>query len=260
MLIRFCSDLHLEQYRYLSNSSHLISPLPQDHETILILAGDIVSFKAMHRAVEFFGDLSNRFKSVLYIPGNHEYYGGNLPSAVQYMNDDYLKHFPNIVFKETISYSVGDYNFIGATYWTSFKNADPIVMSDACQRYGGMNDYVLIRNNGKLLPRHILGVHKNHRKFIFDSIDPKKKNIVFTHHAPTELSISEKFRGDNLNYCYVNSDFDSVYDSNISLWIHGHVHDSFDYDVGGTRIMCNPSGYATLGEGTHYDPELLIEL
>ena len=27
------------------------------------------------------------------------------------------------------------------------------------------------------------------------------------------------------------------------LWIHGHTHDSFDYEVAGTRVICNPKGY-----------------
>jgi len=29
----------------------------------------------------------------------------------------------------------------------------------------------------------------------------------------------------------------------IKLWIHGHTHESFDYMVGDTRIVCNPRGY-----------------
>ena len=28
------------------------------------------------------------------------------------------------------------------------------------------------------------------------------------------------------------------------LWLHGHVHDSFDYRVGRCRVICNPRGYA----------------
>ena len=28
-----------------------------------------------------------------------------------------------------------------------------------------------------------------------------------------------------------------------ALWIHGHMHDSFDYEINGTRVVCNPRGY-----------------
>ena len=29
----------------------------------------------------------------------------------------------------------------------------------------------------------------------------------------------------------------------IKLWTHGHTHDTFDYMIGTTRIVCNPRGY-----------------
>ena len=27
------------------------------------------------------------------------------------------------------------------------------------------------------------------------------------------------------------------------LWVHGHVHDSFDYRAHGSRVVANPRGY-----------------
>jgi hypothetical protein len=30
---------------------------------------------------------------------------------------------------------------------------------------------------------------------------------------------------------------------NVDLWLHGHVHDSFDYQVGRCRVVANPAGY-----------------
>jgi hypothetical protein len=29
----------------------------------------------------------------------------------------------------------------------------------------------------------------------------------------------------------------------IKLWTHGHTHESFDYMIGTTRVVCNPRGY-----------------
>jgi len=29
----------------------------------------------------------------------------------------------------------------------------------------------------------------------------------------------------------------------VDLWLHGHVHDSFDYQVGQCRVVANPAGY-----------------
>mgnify|MGYP001222896775 CR=1 FL=1 len=46
------------------------------------------------------------------------------------------------------------------------------------------------------------------------------------------------------------------------LWIHGHTHDSFDYPVNGTRVLCNPRGYAKDGvsENPFFDPDLVVEV
>lgn len=34
-----------------------------------------------------------------------------------------------------------------------------------------------------------------------------------------------------------------------STWIHGHIHDSVDYQVRGTRVASNPRGYKLGGGG-----------
>jgi Icc-related predicted phosphoesterase len=42
------------------------------------------------------------------------------------------------------------------------------------------------------------------------------------------------------------------------LWVHGHVHQSFDYLVGATRVICNPHGYGK--ENLRFDPALAVEI
>ena len=34
-----------------------------------------------------------------------------------------------------------------------------------------------------------------------------------------------------------------IKNSEIDIWIHGHIHTSSDYQIGKTRIICNPKGY-----------------
>lgn len=48
----------------------------------------------------------------------------------------------------------------------------------------------------------------------------------------------------------------------VQLWIHGHTHDSFDYRLNGTRVLCNPRGYARDGvnENALFDPQLVVEV
>ena len=46
----------------------------------------------------------------------------------------------------------------------------------------------------------------------------------------------------------------------VSLWVHGHMHDSFDYQVGDTRVICNPSGILGHALNPHFNPNLSIEV
>ena len=53
------------------------------------------------------------------------------------------------------------------------------------------------------------------------------------------------------------------------LWIHGHTHDSFDYEVGdaqkSVQVIGNPRGYpqsrvTDTYENSNFNPKLLIDL
>jgi len=86
--------------------------------------------------------------------------------------------------------------------------------------------------------------------------------VVVTHHAPSPQSIHARFAGSLLNGCFV-SDLERLMGAErVRLWIHGHTHDSFDYTVRGTRVLCNPRGYVMkdIGENPAFDPALVVEV
>jgi len=86
--------------------------------------------------------------------------------------------------------------------------------------------------------------------------------VVITHHAPSRKSIHPRFVDSLLNACFVSDAERLIGADRAQLWIHGHTHDSFDYFVNGTRIVCNPRGYAKAGvnENPLFDPDLMIEV
>jgi hypothetical protein len=49
-----------------------------------------------------------------------------------------------------------------------------------------------------------------------------------------------------------------------SLWVHGHTHTSFDYRLGGCRVLCNPRGYQLerlpTPENPQFDAGLVVQL
>ncbi len=68
--------------------------------------------------------------------------------------------------------------------------------------------------------------------------------VVVTHTAPSSRSIATRYEGSALNGAFVNN-LDYMFEGDFApdLWVHGHVHQAFDYAVGGTRVVCNPLGY-----------------
>ena len=146
---------------------------------------------------------------------------------------------------ETFHYK--DVVFAGGTLWTNLNRRDPLT---AIHLRNNMSDYNIIRNKPvyrKLTPEDTIQTHDATVQYlkVIASEHLDKKMVVVTHHAPSYESISPRYRGDFLmNGGYASDLSDFILDnSNIKLWVHGHTHDDYDYNVGNTRIICNPRGY-----------------
>ena len=85
---------------------------------------------------------------------------------------------------------------------------------------------------------------------------------MITHHAPSRRSIHPRFADSPLNACFVSDAEHLMGAKRAQLWVHGHTHDSFDYRLNGTRVVCNPRGYSKGGvvENAHFDPHFIVEL
>jgi hypothetical protein len=46
------------------------------------------------------------------------------------------------------------------------------------------------------------------------------------------------------------------------MWIHGHTHDNLNYELNGTRVICNPRGYVTMSgiENFDFNSGLIVEI
>lgn len=258
MKIRLLSDLHLEH----SYPGQYFNPGAGE---ILILAGDI--FTAHHLKkngylneiyLKFIEDCSTNYEHVLFVGGNHFFYGYNYEGAFKTLE----KIVPdNFHILENTTLKIGSVNFIGFNLWTDFFNESPFEMMDATDY---MNDYKCIRigfNYRKLTPTDVLGFHKQSRVYLEQKLEELSDENVFviSHHAPSLQCIAPKFKNSRCNGSFC-SDLDSLILSNANLknWVFGHVHTAFDFNIGNCRLTCNPRGYN--GETTGFDNEKLIEL
>jgi calcineurin-like phosphoesterase family protein len=88
-----------------------------------------------------------------------------------------------------------------------------------------------------------LSDHEQSRRWIEDqlALPYAGKTVVVTHHGPSARSIHPRYLGEPVNAAFV-SELDGLVEK-ADLWLHGHVHDSFDYMVGDCRVVANPRGY-----------------
>lgn len=260
MKIRILSDLHLE----FSEGTMDIPMMDDEKDQVLVLAGDIGLSKRPTTYTYFFEDIFEGFRDVIYIMGNHEYYRSSYEGTIPQIKDN-VDYLPNVHVLENETFVIDNTAFICATLWTDYHRNNPLALDVARMR---LNDHRFISHEGGMFtPELAYEKHMASKNFIFTEVKNLKsqgmKVVVVTHHCPSELSIHERYQGPE-NYL-LNSAFASSLDEEIlatepDLWIHGHTHDSFDYMIGKTRVVCNPRGYKGSDLNTAFNPELVIEV
>jgi len=271
MKINLISDIHL-------NCEDLVLP----GGDLLIVAGD--AFEIGHfrlaentgrnvflvdRYKRFINEEFAKYKRVIYICGNHEHYHGYYDT-----NHEKLQSLlpNNVHYLENQSVEIDGVHFWGATMWTDCHGRNPLTMETV---QNGLNDFRLIkyehnhRRHGYWTNKFSVydAIQENAysvqqlKTFLADHKDDKV--VVVSHHAPSALSVNEKYKQDfHLNGGYHNHLEDLIMDNpQIKAWVHGHMHDPVDYMIGSTRVLANPRGYAGYEKQAEiFDPGFTFEV
>lgn len=261
MKIQLASDLHLEFLEQRFPGYRVVEPTDAD---LLVLAGDI------HRATQAIDAFADWPVPVLYVHGNHEayheQYGDLLPRLRARAAGS------NVHFLENDELVLGGVRFLGCCLWTDYRLPpfDPQVAMQEAERT--LLDHRKIHIGERLLTAEdALHVHEASRHWLEARLeeDFPGPTVVISHHAPHPLSIHARYAGSIVNAAFV-SDLTPLL-ARTDLWLHGHVHDSFDYEIAGARIIANPRGYAAnrlsavtpaelAWENPAFNPRLVIEL
>lgn len=241
------SDLH--------NEFDLYVPQVLDADVVL-LAGDIdVKARGVKWASEAFPD-----SRVLYIPGNHEYYGGQLEHTLRKMREA-AALTPNVTVMDRDEVVIGGVRFLGATGWTNYTSTGnlPVAQYDAQQT---MKDFKKIRTASYSRTRPLDFMREN--QLTVDWLKSKLtepfegKTVVMTHHAPLmELIEDHPESGTHIDACYANR-WNELMGSGVDIWFSGHTHLAMDVVIDGTRNISNQRGYP--GEVIGFRPDLRISL
>jgi predicted phosphodiesterase len=252
MKLQLLSDLHL-------NVAGMAAP--RTDADVVVLAGDIAR---PANSIEW----ARQFEQpVLYVPGNHEFYGSSIAGTIGELRR--LAQHSNIHVLSGDAAIVDGVRFLGATLWTDFElYPEPERRAEAVAsalRY--VRDFTRITGDDAgepFTPQMSIALHRRDRAWLETQLAQPfdGATVVITHHAPSRRSTHPRFAGSPVNPAFV-SDVEALMDGrHAALWLHGHTHDSFDYRINGTRVVCNPRGYAKNGinENALFNPLLTLEV
>ena len=250
MKLYVLSDLHLEFSAF--------EPFKTDAD-VVVLAGDIgKGTSGIEWARNVFPD-----KKIVYVPGNHEFYGTQRPETLAGMRIAAQKNGVHLLDEDELV--IGNVRFLGCTLWTDFllfgEAKKSTAMSDGqlC-----LNDFRVIREGEKTLftPARSIELHEQSLAWLKTRLDEPfdGKTVAVTHHLPSARSVVEQYKDSLLSACFA-SELDYLFGKMI-LWVHGHTHDNLNYEVNGPRVICNPRGYVTYRgqENLDFKPGLVVEI
>jgi hypothetical protein len=255
--------------RFDDDEFHL-PPSEKDKETVLILAGDIDIGNA---AMMLIRKWCERFRAVIYIAGNHEFYGHIYEDLIRLLKN-YNNEIDNFFFLEKESVEIDDVSFFGATFWT------PVDVENESDLYfirHALNDYNHIRYIHPDVGAMTHMTPSAGRKWFYETVIKYNewiqnswggKRVIISHHAPSEESSAPQFKGTRLQPVYFYDALEHLIGlESITLLVHGHMHNTADYylkdndgkDVG-PLVLANPFGYYRHEENPNYNPKMVIQI
>lgn len=243
MKVQLLSDLHLEFYK---DPHAFIDTLPRTDAEVLILAGDILvlSRYELDEIKEIFKHFASRAKHLLYLPGNHEFYGQSVADSLKRLKE--IESCVHLI--EPTEKGIWEKNgirILGGTLWFPYDADNP-----QFEHY--LSDFSQIIR----FKEWVYAEHDRCDRFLHGNVRPG--DIVVTHHLPGMESVAAKWKASELNRFFVNDCAEIISTKTPSFWFHGHTHNACDYVTGKTRVICNPAGYPK--EKSGWNPGLVIDV
>ncbi|MFG6666137.1 metallophosphoesterase [Halomonas sp. HNIBRBA4712] len=251
MRLRVLSDLHLEHFP----NGRVLDEVPAD---VVILAGDI------HQKLEGFAWARARFPGmpILYVPGNHEFYGTCLPNHREAMAREAERL--GIELLDNRAVTLGGVRFYGTTLWTDFAlYADDPTHDPRVTRHKAvtmMPDFQIVTDEyfNVFTPEASQALHREAVKWLTRALDEPfdGPRVVISHHAPLDECIPPRYAGDALSPAFASHL--TALMGQMDLWIHGHVHEAVDSVHDGTRVVANPGGYPDEPVAERFRQDLIV--
>lgn len=240
MKIALYSDLHNE-----CSMTPWNPPASVEAADLVILAGDI----GEHTRGLVWASNAFPMTPVVYVAGNHEYYGAHLGLLDELRRTAKLLgiHF---LERDTLNLERHGVRILGCTLWSSFDlygACGPQAQAMLAARQS-INDYWVISASGgkRLEPRDTARMHRTAVAWLEAELSKpfEGKTVVLTHFAPHRGCVVPQYEGDTLTPYFV-SDLSYLMEKHrIDVWCYGHTHTNTDFvAASGCRVISNQRGY-----------------
>lgn len=254
MKLWILSDLHLE----FGGSFNALRVPDAD---VRVVAGDLLT--GCSNSVRWLDKMVAPDMPVVFVVGNHEFYGHSVMEGLEW-GRVHAAECPRVNFLENDAVMVGGVRFLGCSLWTDYAlDGDP-EFGMAMAGYQ-LNDHRrvmwrMLPERELFTPVHARALHVRSKHWLKRQLQQPfdGPTVVVTHHAPHPRSVNPRFKGSALNPAFASDLSEVIERWQPELWVHGHMHDSCDYMIGKTRVLCNPKGYES--ENAAFDPGLVVEV
>jgi hypothetical protein len=248
MLVKLLSDLHLHNnypFRYMDHG-----------EAVCILAGDISEgMNGVNWALACIPD----HIQVLYVPGNHEYYGYDVDKLnLAFYNHNLRDTHVHVLLDK--SYFTDEIEFVGTTLWTDFGLYNNPIRHALFWRSGLNDSRWIMCKDRSISAQHFLDWNARSIAFLRSVAETytDKTRVLITHYCP-DLSVAPKYRNDPLTPGFATHIPVEIHEK-FQYHFHGHTHVSMKYEYPyGTKVFCNPRGYGVENHSA-FNQELVLDI
>jgi predicted phosphodiesterase len=250
MRLQVLSDLHLERAPFDSDAA--------DADAI-VLAGDVSNgTRGVAWARRWADD-----RPVLYVAGNHEFYGHTFPGLIGDMRSAAAGSSVRVLENDEVV--LDGVRFLGCTLWSDFdfdgreRRARSMQL---CERF--VNDYALIHfgpRDRRLAARDTRMSHLSSRRWLRARLEQPHDGptVVVTHHAPLIRGRPPSPELRAIAGAFASDVTELMGGDRVALWIFGHTHRFADLELRGTRVLSNPRGYPHESVDG-FDPACVVDL
>ncbi|MBN2520365.1 MAG: metallophosphoesterase [Bacteroidales bacterium] len=239
MRIQYCSDLHLE---FDQNNLYIErNPLTVIGD-ILVLAGDVVPLDDKFLNNNFFRFITDNYKKVFWVPGNHEFYYKDIS---EYSKSYHIRLSEKLSIVHNTEVQYENIRLIFSTLWSNISTTYQKIIETS------VSDFLCISNkNKKFKTSDFNRLHNESLEFLKNTVkNATEKTVIVTHHLPSSLCNSPAFAKSIINEAFCVDLTNFIENCNAGFWIYGHSH--FNQNplfLGNTILLTNQLGYVQFNE------------